>query len=88
MIATSWEGAQMAEQHERNHDHAAEVTQHNVEQMRELLARKHQQEHERGSEPPLEGDPNVASQQNPQAQDPTASPGKAGGIRNMGGGRS
>jgi hypothetical protein len=78
----------MAEQHEQGHDHAAEVTKHNVEQMRELLAKKHQAEQQRGAEPPLESDPRVASQENPLAQDPTASPGKAGGIRNLGGGRS
>jgi hypothetical protein len=78
----------MAEQHEQNHDHAAEVTKHNVEQMRELLAKKHQAEQQRGAEPPLEDDPNVPSQENLLAQEATGSRGSTGGIRNMGGGRS
>jgi hypothetical protein len=78
----------MAEQHEQNHDHAAEVTKHNVEQMRELLAKKHQAEQQHRAEPPLEDDPNNPSGANPLVQEATGSRGSTGGIRNMGGGRS
>lgn len=77
----------MAEQHEHSHDDAAAVTKRNIEQSRELLARKHKQEQARGAEPPLEDDPNVASQENPSAQETTGMMGSTGGIRNMSGGR-
>ncbi len=78
----------MADNIDRNQEHADEVTARNVQQARELLARKHQQDEGRGAEPPLEDDPHIAGPENPLAQDPTGSRGSTGGIRNMGGGRS
>jgi hypothetical protein len=78
----------MAEQHEQSHDHAAEVTERNVAQMRELLAKKHQDEQQHQAEPPLADDPNNPSGENPLVQEATGSRGSTGGIRNMRGGRS
>ncbi len=77
----------MAEQEERSHDDVAAVTERNVAGMRELLARKRQQQQARGAEPPLADDPHSGSHEDQAAQDPSGSPGNASGIRNLGGGR-
>ncbi len=60
----------------------------NVEQARELLARKHQQEHaQHADEPPLEDD-QFQADPDPMVKETTGVRGSTGGIRNMGGGRS
>ena len=74
----------MAEQERGRRD---EVVERNVEGMRELLARKHELDQRRGTEPPSEEDPNVPAQADQLANEATGVCGSTGGFRNMGGGR-
>ena len=78
----------MGDHEVQREEHAAEVTARNVAGMRELLARKHEQEEERAAEAPLTDDPNIPAQENPLVQESTGTRGSTGGIRNLGGGRS
>ncbi len=72
-----------------HHDNAEEVTRRNVEQARELLAAKHQQDEARADEPPAEEDPiHAEGNQNQLVKETTGVRGSTGGIRNMGGGRA
>ncbi len=72
-----------------HHDNAEEVTRRNVEQARELLAAKHQQEQRRADEPPLDEDPiHAEGNQNMLVKETEGVRGSTGGIRNMGGGRA
>ena len=78
----------MADQIEHGHDHAEEVQRRNVEQARELLAHKHQQEQaQQAGEPPLEDD-QFEGDPDPMVKNARGVRGSTGGIRNMGGGRA
>ncbi len=77
----------MADEKQHDHDSVEAVTERNVAGMRELLARKQQQQQAHRTEPPLEDDPNEPSQENDLANSPSGDNGSTGGIRNMGGGR-
>jgi hypothetical protein len=75
----------MAEQNAR-HDDTDEVVQRNVEQAKELLAKKHQEQQERQSEPPLEDDTPMASSVRYPGQDDIPMGGTTGSGQNLGGG--
>jgi hypothetical protein len=73
---------------EQEREQRDEVVERNIEGMRELLARKHEKDQQRGTEAPNEADPNVPAQMDELANEATGVRGSTGGIRNMGGGRS
>ena len=75
----------MSEHNERQDD-ADEVVRRNVEQAKELLAKKHREEQERSAEPPLEDDTPVASSVRYPGQDSIPQGGTTGSGQNLGGG--
>ena len=80
----------MAENEQAGREHAAEVTQRNVEQARDLLAARKREQQARGAEPPLEDDAAAENQprQGLQDQDNVPAYGGTYGQLNTGGGRS
>jgi len=76
----------MAHEHEQRHDDTDEVVQRNVEQAKELLAKRHQEEQERQAEPPLAEDTAMPSGERYPNQDSIPIGGTTGSGQNLGGG--
>jgi hypothetical protein len=73
-------------EHNERHDDTDEVVRRNVEQAKELLAKRHQEEQERQAEPPLTDDTGNENSVRYPGQDSIPMGGTTGSGQNLGGG--